>query len=171
MKLNKLITIALALGITLPTVSFSPVAKAQGIPDPRFKITAFFTIDSSGDGPLDNTLEVYGKVKINNTITRSISRSSAQSIQAGQTLRMGELIVTTGTQLSNSYIIIDAMLMDRDTLGSDDDVFQALPPLSVNPLAVIGGFNSTRKTGEQTFFYRSGDGAEASTLHIRVERL
>ncbi len=153
MKLKKLMTIALAAGTLVPTIGFSRIAMAA---PPQYKVTTFFTIDRSGDGPLDNTIEVYGEVRINGEVNRSIDRSAARSKEAGQTLDMGQKVVT------GNKIDIKAFLKDRDTATPDDDVFQ-MQTSQVNLAATAGS--------ERTFTFRSPAGDEGATLHVRVDRL
>jgi hypothetical protein len=153
MKLKKLMTIALAAGTLVPTIGFSRIAMAA---PPQYKVTTFFTIDRSGDGPFDNTIEVYGEVRINGEVNRSIDRSAARSKEAGQTLDMGQKVVT------GNKIDIKAFLKDRDTATPDDDVFQ-MQTSQVNLAATAGS--------ERTFTFRSPAGDEGATLHVRVDRL
>jgi hypothetical protein len=153
MKLNKLMTVALAVGALVPTIGFSRIAMA--VPA-QYKVTTFFTIDRSGDGALDNTLEVYGEVRINGVVNSSIARGSARNKEAGQTLDMGQRIV------NGNSVSIKAFLKDRDTTTSDDDVFQ-MSTTQVNLPATAGS--------EKTFSFRSSAGDEGATLHVRVDKL
>jgi hypothetical protein len=154
MKLNKLMTMTLAVGSLVPTICFSQIAMAA---PPQYKVTTFFTIDRSGDGPFDNTLEVYGEVRVNGVPNgSSINRGNAKSKEAGQTLNMGEKVVT------GNKVDIKAFLKDRDAATPDDDVFQ-MQTSQVNLAATAGS--------EKTFQFRSNDGAEGATLHVRVDRL
>jgi hypothetical protein len=153
MKSNKLMTIALAIGALVPTIGFSQIAMAGPA---QYKVTTFFTIDRSGDGTLDNTLEVYGEVRINGVVNSSIARGSARNKEAGQTLDMGQKVVT-----GNSVAIL-ASLMDRDAGTPDDPVFQ-MSTTQVNLAATAGN--------EKTFSFRSAAGDEGATLHVRVDKL
>ncbi len=153
MKLNKLMTFALALGTIVPVVNSAQIAIAGPA---QYKVTTFFTIDYSGDGIADNTLEVYGEVRINGVVNSSIEPSGAKRKEAGQTLNMGQKVVT------GNNVDIKAFLKDRDTGSSDDDVFQ-MNTRQVNLAATAGS--------EKTFKFRSRDGAEGATLHVRVDKL
>jgi hypothetical protein len=153
MKFNKLMTIAIAFGTIVPIVNSARMAIAA---PPQYKVTTFFTIDRSGDGAFDNTLEVYGEVRINGAVNSSIARGSARSKEAGQSLDMGQKVVT------GNSVSIKAFLKDSDTATSDDDVFQ-MSTAQVNLAATAGT--------EKTFSFRSPAGDEGATLHVRVDRL
>ncbi len=153
MKLNKLMMLALALGSIVPIVNSAQIAIAA---PPQYKVTTFFIIDYSGDGLLDNTLEVYGEVRINGEVNSSIGRNNPRRKEAGNSLNMGQKVVT------GNSVTINALLMDRDDGTPDDRVFQ-MPTSQVNLAATAGS--------EKTFRFRSADGAEGATLHVRVDRL
>jgi hypothetical protein len=168
MKFNKLMMVASATAIIFPLVNPNQVT-AGIVVNRLYKVTASFTIDNSEDGPLDDTLEVYGEVRIDNNIIRSIPRNAAQSRKAGQTLSMGEVVVSNNTNNVNTSrnITVNAFLNDRDTLPSDDKVFQS-PTIQLNLADVARA--GTNGVGERTFPFKSTTG-EASTLHIRIEAL
>jgi hypothetical protein len=156
MKPNKLMMIILVLGALAPTLGFFQIAMAAPA---RYRVTTYFTIDRSGDGSLDNTLEVYGEVRINGAVNSSIDRSRARRKEAGQTLDMGQKVVT------GSNVDIKALLMDVDDATSDDSVFQ-MPNTSVSLAAT-----SLTRGQEKTFSFRSPAGDEGATLHVRIDKL
>jgi hypothetical protein len=155
MKMNKLMMIALALGSAIPSAASSQIAAAVPAPA-QYKVTTFLTIDRSGDGPFDNTLEVYGEVRVNGVVNSSISRGNPRKREAGQTLNMGDKIVT------GNNVSIFASLMDRDD-GTPDDRVYLLNTTQINLAATAGS--------EKTFPFRSNAGDEGATLHVRVDRL
>jgi hypothetical protein len=154
MKLNKLMAAAFALGTMLPVVNFSQVAMAG---PPEYGVITYFTIDRSVDGPLDNTIEVYGEVRINGVLSSQIPPSSPQSRSAGGVPVGRGLRTVTG----NSMMVF-AVLMDRNTGRADDPVFR-MPAIQVNLAAMPNG-------GERTYSFTSPDGSKGSTLHVLVNR-
>jgi hypothetical protein len=143
-------TIMTAALVTNPTVTSSAVAQQA-----QYRLKFWYAIDQSNDGVGDNTVELYGEVRVNGQVVANIPRNRAVSREAGQTLEMGSF--TT----NKASVIINASLTDRDGGSADDPVFK-MSSKSVE-LAKFAG-------GEKWFSWKSG-GGEGATLHINVERI
>jgi hypothetical protein len=155
MKTNKLMILALALGSIFPIVNSSQIAMAQ---TPRYRVSTSFVVDRSGDGPGDNTLEVYGEVRINGVVNSSISRSNAIDRTSGQ---FGPIFMIGSKVVTGNTLTINALLNDRDTLSSDDPVFR-MPALTIDL--------TTTQYIDRFIPYVSPSG-EGATLHVRVSRM
>jgi hypothetical protein len=159
-KMNKLITFALVLGTVVAVVKFPQIAIAGS---PQYKITTVFAVDRSGDGLLDNTLEAYGAVRINGVVINSISRNNAIDRTAGQ---WGPNFMEVQTVIKGSTATIDAVLMDRDTISSDDIVFQMSP--TVIDLEATA---NAPYYGKKRIKFTSPSGDEGATLYISVSKM
>jgi hypothetical protein len=159
-KLNKLITFALALGTVVPVVNSSQIAMAGS---PQYKVSTYFIVDRSGDGPLDNTLEVYGEVRINGVLIKSISRDNAIDRTAGQ---FGPIFIEGSKVVTGNTATINAVLNDRDTLSSDDTVFE-MSTATIDLEATTNGPHYGRKN----FRFISPSGDEGATLYVQVSKM
>jgi hypothetical protein len=160
MKLNKLITFALALGTVVSVVNSSQIAMAGS---PQYKITTAFIVDRSGDGPFDNTLEVYGEVQINGVVIKSISRNNPLDRKAGD---WGPIFMQGSKVVTGNTATINAVLKDRDTLSSDDTVFE-MSPATIDLEATTNGPHYGRKN----FRFISPSGDEGATLYVQVSKM
>jgi hypothetical protein len=136
--------------VTNPTLTPGAVAQQT-----RYRLKFWYMIDQSNDGVADNTVELYGEVRVNGQVVANIPRNRAVSREAGQTLEMGSF--TT----NKSSVVINASLTDRDSGSGDDPVFK-MGSKSVDLTRHVGG--------EKWFSWKSG-GGEGATLHINVEQI
>jgi hypothetical protein len=168
-KVNKMFDKLFALAMTglltasgtavLSTLSIfsaplTPSANAQAQAQ-KYKVTMWYVIDNSNDGPFDNTLELYSELQVG-SVRGTIKRTSPRSRERGNTLHLG----TTRT-ITDSSIIINASLMDRDEGTSDDQVFM-LENYSLD---------LANNVGKQVSKSYTGPGGEAATLHMLVEKV
>jgi hypothetical protein len=153
--LTGLVTVAssavmIAAFVASPTMT--PGAVAQ---EARYRLRFWYAIDQSNDGVGDNTVELYGEVRVNGQVVAGIPRNRAVSREAGQTLEMGSF--TTNKE----SVVINASLTDRDGGSADDPVFK----MGSQSLSLA------RLAGREKWFSWKSGGGEGATLHINVERL
>jgi hypothetical protein len=137
--------------LSIVSAPLTPSANAQA---QKYKVTFRYSIDRSNDGPLDNTMEVYGDIFVGGTKAASIKRNSAKSREARQNLEMGSYTTT------NPSIVVNANLLDRDEATPDDPVF------------VLKGYtlNLANNVGRERTVSRNSGQGEAATLHMFVEK-
>jgi hypothetical protein len=142
-------TVITAALVTNPLMTSSANAQAQ-----RYRVVFWYTIDGSDDGWLDNTVELYGEITVNGRVISQVMRDGAIPREAGQTLRMANILT------NKQSVVINASLVDHDSVSADDQVFR-LDNFTLNLANYVGR--------EKTIRWRSG-GGEGATLHIQVER-
>ncbi len=123
----------------------------------KYRVKMWFSIQNSNDGFSDNTLELYGEARIDGRVISIIPRRSSLKRVAGETLDLGDYVT------QNPNIIVDAWLNDADG-NADDPIFRM--GANTDPRMSLAAFVNN----ERRIFYRGNDG-EASTLHIRVDRI
>jgi hypothetical protein len=158
--LNKSIKFALALGTVVTVVNSSQIAMAGS---PQYRVTTAFIVDRSGDGPGDNTVEVYGEVRINGAVIKSISRDNPLDRTAGG---WGPIFMEASKVVTGSTATIFAALKDSDTLSSDDTVFQ----MSTATLD-LEATTTAPHYGKKNFRFTSPSGDEGATLYISVSKM
>jgi hypothetical protein len=124
---------------------------AQAQQNHRVKI--WFEITGSDDGVGDNTLEIYGQVRINGNVLCNFDRGSAKSRQreAGQTLDCGT------TRINGSNMTINGNLVDYDSGSADDKIFNMSPRV----VQLVSGNTRT--------FSQRQSGGEGATMYIRID--
>jgi hypothetical protein len=160
MKLNKLMMLALALGSIVPIVNSSQIAMAGS---PQYQITTAFIVDRSGDGPGGNTLEVYGEIRINDVVFKSISRNNPLDRTSGG---WGPIFMDGSKVVTGNTATINAVLKDKDTLSSDDIVFQ-MPITTID----LEATTNAPHYGKKKFQFVSPSGSEGATLYISVNKM
>jgi hypothetical protein len=140
--------------LSIVSTPLTPSANAQAQAQ-KYKVTMWYVIDNSNDGPFDNTLELYSELRVGGA--RSVvKRTNPRSRERGNIFHLG----TTRT-ITDRSIIINASLMDRDELTPDDQVFS----LDNYSLDLAGN------VGKQVSKSYVGPGGEAATLHMLVEKV
>jgi hypothetical protein len=120
-------------------------------------------VDCSGDGPFDNTLEVYGEVRIDGVVIKSISRNNPLDRTAGG---WGPIFMDGSKVVTGNTATINAALKDKDTLSSDDTVFQ-IPTTTIDLEATTQGPHY----GKKKIRFTSPSGDEGATLYIDVSKM
>jgi hypothetical protein len=117
------------------------------------RVKIWFDITGSDDGVGDNTLELYGEVRIGGNILCRFDRRNANRLkrEAGQTLDCGT------TTIDGSKMTINGNLMDYDSGSSDDVVFSIAPRV----FDLISGRTYNIKQRQR--------GGEGATMYIRVD--
>lgn len=131
-----------------------------------YRVKMWFTIDNANDGAFDNTIELYGEVRIDGELYWQIPRTEADNNQreAGQTLDVSDSRYIRRQFIFNQpKIQYQVSLRDADSGSSDDDTYIGnLQNLNLERLA---------GRGELIFPFHNSRTKEASRLHIRVERM
>jgi hypothetical protein len=158
---NKLVALAITGVLTvsgtaiLSTLSIisAPLTSSANAQAQRYKVTFWYVINNSDDGPLDNTLELHGTLMAGGTTIRYIDRASPQSKEKGHTLHIGSHTTT------NRSILVNATLTDRDDATSDDRVF-----------FLDNGYNLNLENNVGKQIWRR-DFPDQATLYMYVEKV
>jgi hypothetical protein len=129
--------------VSIVSTPLTPSANAQA---QKYKVTFWYIINNSDDGPFDSTLELHGTLMAGGDTVKNIPRASPQSRESADILQMGSHITT------NKTIRINAVLNDRDELTPDDLVF-ILKDYSLNLENNVGKQIARRGAADQATLY------------------
>lgn len=105
---------AIFSALSIVSTPMTPSANAQA---QKYKVTFWYVINNSDDGPGDNTVELHGTLMAGGDTVKVIPRTSPQSREGAEILQMGSYLTT------NTSILVNATLYDRDELTPDDLMF------------------------------------------------
>jgi hypothetical protein len=134
----------------------------------RLRIKMWVDVTGSDDGVADNTVEVYGTLRVNGETWWEIDREQADTVKRedGQAIEISEDAARRKREFNFDWyydgstpFAFDVRLRDKDDRTSDDDMGMFSGSMNLHDL--IGT--------EKTWDWNSDDG-EATKLHLKVER-